>query len=210
MSCIHIDDIVGIFLLALDRDAAGVLDTFGLKSAHLVGMSMGGGIAIDFAISFPEALKTLTVIPGGFSGYEYEDPQLEAEFQKIAEAAKQGDLAVATKLLLEFEPMRPAASKPELYARLHEIISDYAWSHYRQEYSYASMDPPAINRLSDISVPTLVIVGDLDIADHQNQARILRDRIPNAELVEIKGAGHMVNMEAPDEFNRALLEFLTR
>ena len=69
-------------------------------------------------------------------------------------------------------------------------------------------DPPAIERLPAIKVPTLIIVGNRDVADIHEICGLLRARIPAAKDVVIQGSGHIVNMEKPQEFNAAVLSFL--
>ena len=69
-------------------------------------------------------------------------------------------------------------------------------------------DPPAIWRLSKIEVPTLVVVGERDDPDNQAVADLLEERIERATKVTVRGAGHMVNLERPEEFDRIVLGFL--
>ena len=72
------------------------------------------------------------------------------------------------------------------------------------------LQPPAMNRLEEVSVPALVMVGDYDIPDKLALAQKLAGAIPGAQQVVIAGVAHMVNMEKPEEFNRVVLEFLDR
>ncbi len=73
-----------------------------------------------------------------------------------------------------------------------------------------TMDPPAIDRLDELDVPTLVIVGELDMPDIHEIADLVLAANPNAERIEIDGVAHMVNLEKPEEFNRVVLGFLDR
>ena len=70
------------------------------------------------------------------------------------------------------------------------------------------LSPPAIERLADISAPTLLIVGDKDVSDIHRIATMIRDEVPGAKLERVKGSGHMVNLEWPETFNWLVLEFL--
>ena len=72
------------------------------------------------------------------------------------------------------------------------------------------LDPPAISRLSEIHVPTLIIVGDQDVREILTIADILAKGIPGAQKVVIPGTAHHLNMEKPAEFNRIVLDFLGR
>ena len=71
-----------------------------------------------------------------------------------------------------------------------------------------AIDPPAIDRLEEIAVPTLVLPADHDPPWTERICRILADRIPDARLVQIPDVDHVVNMRKPAEFNRVVLEFL--
>src|SRR5262249_11400810 len=71
------------------------------------------------------------------------------------------------------------------------------------------VSPPATQRLAEIQAPTLLIVGDRHVPDVQNEARLVGAGIAGVKKVEIAGAGHLVNLEKPEEFNRAVLDFLS-
>jgi pimeloyl-ACP methyl ester carboxylesterase len=87
------------------------------------------------------------------------------------------------------------------------IDQNYA-RHSHEELVASPLKPPAAGRLSEIRVPTLVMVGDKDTADTQQPAHALAEGIPGARLIVFPNVAHMVPMEAPDEFNRAVLDFL--
>jgi pimeloyl-ACP methyl ester carboxylesterase len=70
--------------------------------------------------------------------------------------------------------------------------------------------PPAAQRISEIKAPTLLIMGDRDVPATADIVQLLTKGVPHAEKIVIRGAGHLVNMEKPDEFNRAVLDFLKR
>lgn len=191
------------------EDFRRIFDALELERPHLVGASMGGRFAVDYAVAYPDALRSLTVVPGGLSGDEYEDPDLLIGFTAIVAAAERGDLDEARRLVLDFPPMRPASAIPAIRARLETIIGDYSWQSFREPDPWLDTDRPAVAHLAEITAPTLVIVGELDIPNHQRQARLLASGIPDVRLVEIPGAGHVTNMEKPTEFNRVLREFLS-
>jgi pimeloyl-ACP methyl ester carboxylesterase len=69
-------------------------------------------------------------------------------------------------------------------------------------------EPPAVNRLAEIRVPTLVVAGDLDRPEVGTRAELLAGSIPVAQMVVMNGTAHVPSMEMPEEFNRVVLEFL--
>jgi pimeloyl-ACP methyl ester carboxylesterase len=70
------------------------------------------------------------------------------------------------------------------------------------------LNPPAIERLPDVTIPTLIIVGNRDVADIHQICGLLRARLPGAKESAIQNSGHIVNLEQPEEFNHAVLGFL--
>jgi pimeloyl-ACP methyl ester carboxylesterase len=107
--------------------------------------------------------------------------------------------------------MRAAMQQPGLAKRLRGLATDNAtfWMGlFRHGDLEHSPDPPALGRLSQIRARTLLLVGDRDNLVIRSIVDTLAARIPGARLLTIHGAGHMVNMERPLEFNRAVLSFL--
>lgn len=190
------------------EDFRRVFAALGLDRPHVVGSSMGGRFAVDFAVAYPDALRSLVVHPGGLSGDDYQDPAALEGPAAVAQAVARGDFGAAMRLVLELAPMRRAAADPEIRDRLETIIRDHAWRSFEEPDPWLDTETPATEHLGEISVPTLVITGEHDIADHHRQARLLADGIQDARLVVIPGASHMVNLEQPDLFNDAVLEFL--
>ena len=103
-----------------------------------------------------------------------------------------------------------AMEKPGVATRIREMLFDYSACHLLEGiwWQTRAEDPPAIERLGEITVPTLVVIGERDAADFHRIADILHQGIPDARKVVIPGAGHVVNMEYPDEFNQTVLGFL--
>jgi 3-oxoadipate enol-lactonase len=191
-------------------DVLGLLRLLDVREAHLVGLSMGASIASEFALVHPEVMKTLTVVPGGIPGHEL-SPWFDEGFGEFVSAARVGDFQRATDLIMAFPPMRPASGMPAVDSALRTMIGEYTWENVLDDYGeWSAIEPSVYERLEDISCPTLVVSGDLDIEEFREEAEILAKRIPRAELARIAGAGHMVNMERPAEFNAAVLAFLAR
>ncbi len=71
------------------------------------------------------------------------------------------------------------------------------------------LEPPAIERLAEIRVPTLLMIGEYDLEEKHALVDLLATEIPRAQRVAVANAAHMVNMEQPDQFNRLVLDFLT-
>ena len=189
------------------EDLAAVMDSLGLPRATLVGLSAGAQVATDFALAFPDRVDGLVLTGPGLSGFVPAEPLTWAAppFQ----AAAAGDPERAARLWLE-TPIMATHSGPRVAAKVAEIVSSNA-----RLFSYRSnpdqgLEPPAIDRLSEISCPVLVLVGDRDMPHIRAIANLLATGIDGAQHMTVAGAGHLVNLDAPEPFNRVLLAFLQR
>lgn len=187
-------------------DLLGLLRRLRVERASLVGLSLGGGIAIDFALEHPEMVERLVLAGPGLSGFTFSEPR--GPWMDSVVAAWQARDSVRVALLwLESDYMRPAMRDSALATRLRTLVTRNA-SVWMQPDSQRVPDPPAIGRLSGIHAPTLVILGALDTPDIRRISDTLIAKIPGARRLVIEDAGHMVNMEKPAEFSRAVLRFL--
>jgi pimeloyl-ACP methyl ester carboxylesterase len=178
-----------------------------VPKAHLVGLSLGGRIAIDFALEYPDRVASLTAVGPGLSGFAW---SLDGRDRQIAilRALQDYDAARAVELWLKDPIMAPAMENPMVAERVRKLARENARCWLINPLLGRGIDPPSVGRLGAIKVPTLVIVGDRDVPDIQAIVKTLEEKIPHARKVIVRGAGHMVNMEKPEEFNAAVLEFL--
>lgn len=188
------------------EDLKALLNQLGIDYAYVIGSSMGGRIALDFTLEYPEVTKALILVDsslGGFQDWSKTgfDPDKEAK-EKGVEAAK--DLLIKTDPII----LRLAREKPDVAVRTGQMLSDYSGWHFVNTDPCRSLDPPAIERLQEIRVPTLIIVGEHDSSDFRRIADILNRKIQGSKRMTLAGVGHVPNMEAPREFNEAILSFL--
>ena len=188
-------------------DLAGLLAHLGIESAHVVGLSNGGRIALRFALGYPQAVRTLTLADSVLDGYSWSQ-DWQSRWTSIATQAKSGDLRGAKRLWIEHPVFAPARAQPELALQLSNMVSDYSGWHWINSDPGLAPEPPAIACLGTVRNRTLVMVGEHDLPDFQRIADTLASGIPEATKMVIAGAGHMANMEAPAAFNAALRSFL--
>jgi 3-oxoadipate enol-lactonase len=187
-------------------DLAALLDSLGTAQACVIGQSMGGGVAIDFVLAYPQAVCSLVLVDSGLEGYEFAEWE-ESWGAVFGIAATQGTQA-SLAFMIGFPAFQTLRANPALESRLMQIWSDYSGWHFANRDPVQNVDPPAIHRLEQIRVPTLVIVGEHDFADHHAIAGILQQRIPDAQKIVLPGVGHVSMMEAPGQFNEAVSTFL--
>lgn len=186
---------------------ADVMTAAGVDRAHIVGLSNGGQIAIDLALSRPELVRSLVLADAAIAGFRFSTEML-SRIQRYQALAAGDGVEAANEAWLTDPLFAPAQRDATLGRRLREIVMPYTGEYWTNASWRRGLSPAAITRLQEIRAPTLVLVGELDLADFQAQADTLGKAIPGARRVVLRGVGHMSNMEAPQEFNMLLLSFL--
>jgi 3-oxoadipate enol-lactonase len=188
-------------------DLLGLLDFLDARPAHVIGLSMGGRIALRFALEQPDAVRSLTLIDAALDGFSWSEAWI-GKMKTIQTTARNGDIEAAKQLWLTHELFAPAQRNPQLAAALRAMVEGYSAWHWHNPDPERKASAPAIRELARVSHRTLVLVGELDLADFQATAQQLAAGIPAAALHSIAGAGHMANMEAPAAVNDLLLAHL--
>ena len=188
------------------EDLRALMDYLKVDRASLVGLSLGGRIAIDFALVYPDRVDKLVLMGPGLTGYAF-NPNDET-MKPILAKAREGDAVGAMDLWLQHPMMAPAMARPKVAARIREIAKDNLQVWQRLPVGEQVPAPPAIKRLGDIKAPTLIIVGERDVPDIQAIVKLLQRDVKGARTEVIPGAAHMPNMEDPERVNRLLLGFL--
>ncbi len=192
------------------RDMAAVMDAAGVDRAAMVGCSMGGEIAIDFALTLPARTWALVLVSpglGGFEGTPEDEAWWEARLRPIEAAVEAGDLDKAQDLRLAI--WAPIGTEDPAGRRIHDIAFQNIHEITMDESGAEELQPAAIERLGEISVPTLVLPADNDPPSMRSICGLLASRIPGARLVEIPDVDHVINVRKPAEFNRVVLAFLS-
>jgi 3-oxoadipate enol-lactonase len=187
------------------QDLLELLVFLDVERATLVGESMGGTIAIDFAIANPEMVSALVLVGSGLSGHEWTDPGMEMLNEEVAAALREGRPEGAVEVSLA--AWTPLQTEPEVDERIRRIAHENAGA-FLIPNELVRPEPPAGDRLPEILSPTLVIVGEKDIQEIHELSEVIAGRIPGAQKRVIAGADHIVNMRAAEKFNRTVLDFL--
>lgn len=195
------------------QDIADLLAHLGIHKTYVIGVSRGGQIATDFTLEHPDTVGALVLVAaglGGFDGGEFTGAEqaLANEMESLWEAKDWDWLSEMETDYWLNGPGQPSDRVPaEMRRKVRDMIH-YNYSNQPNEGKPRVLEPSAAGRLSEISVPTLIIVGTLDeslmmvIADAQAAG------IKGARKVVMPGTAHLPNMEQPQEFNRIVLEFL--
>lgn len=177
-------------------DLHALLDHLGVQSTHIVGLSMGGRVAVNFTLEYPARVLSLSLLDSALD--DYNDPtdwNVHARTEGL-DRAKQNWLN---------HPLFDGTRRhPEVVAALKPIVADYTGWHWLNRDPQIPRSTHAKRRLSEIRAKTVVVVGEQDLAYFRDIAHFLAANISGARLEVIPNAGHMVNMEAPDRVNRLL------
>ena len=201
------------------QDIRDLLDHLGVRQTHLLGLSRGGVIALDFTIESPERVTALILAASGLSGFE-PTPEMEATpaFQELIaqdaeteKATEAGDWERVVELELRMWVDGPGQPPDRVDPAVREWMRDVGRRNYAVHVTSGQpqpLQPPANERLDEVHVPTLIISAGFDTVYEQAAADRLAAGIPGARRVHFDDVAHMINMERPDDFNRAVLDFL--
>lgn len=198
---------------SMERDLYSLLRFLGIEKAYMLGLSMGGSLAIDFTLQYPEMVDALITVGAGLSGFEEDDAEeLKAQEAAMEEAFKSGDIARSVEISLQIWTDGPNRTPQQVDPQVRERVRAMTTHNFErdddEDVRPQHVEPPAAGRLSEIDVPTLIIVGDQDVEIILTIADTLEKGITGAKKVVITGTAHHLNMEKPEEFNRAVIEFL--
>ena len=198
-------------LFAEYEDPAALLHSLGVEKAHVVGVSFGGKIAIDFTLAHPDMVTALVLVAPLVVGYA-ESAEVQRFNEEEARLLEQGDLDAATELNVRTWVDGPRRTPEQVNPAVRERVREMQYHAFTVPVPEGAdeipLEPPAIERLSDIRVPTLLIIGEYDLEEKHALVNLLATEIPGARRVAVANAAHMVNMEQPEEFNRLVLDFL--
>jgi 3-oxoadipate enol-lactonase len=197
------------------RDLVALLDHLGLRRPLIVGPSVGGKIALDLTLAYPERVGALLLIAPGYSGMDYDQvPGGKATFERdetlskaAADAWAAGKLEEATEHLRQLWASSLTGTALDLFRTMvrdnaQEIFEDRSGRYETRE------GEPAATRLKEIRVPTRILVGDRDNPAMPHCANFLARGIAGAKVQLVPGADHLLNLSRPDVFDTALRGFV--
>ena len=189
----------------LADDAKALVDMLGIRDFHLMGVSMGGMIAEEYALAYGSDLKSLTLA----CTYGKADAFCQTMF------ALWGDLAKGLGVPFVMRDVSLWAFTGPFFANRPEDAAEFAAAMAALPMSFEAymaqlaviQDHDATARLAKLSVPTLVLAGEEDILIPVRLSRLLQEAIPGAKWKTVPG-GHACLWETPDPFNAAFLDFV--
>ncbi|MEX1079974.1 MAG: alpha/beta fold hydrolase [Homoserinimonas sp.] len=196
-------------------DALAILDHLGVDRATVIGCSRGGRIAIDLAVEHPVRVRGLVTIGSGPSGFPDTEltPEEDAISDRMDAAFEAKDWEELGNLEVKLWAIGPARREEDLdadfVAKAYELNS-LNLRHAEEAASHIPLEPPAFDRVVDIDVPALILVGDHDVSECLAQYEYLSTTLPKADSARFPRSAHLPNVEQPDEFERILRQWLAQ
>jgi pimeloyl-ACP methyl ester carboxylesterase len=193
------------------EDLAGLLDFLQVDRAIILGISFGGKVALDFVLAYPQRVLALVLGAPSVGGTQPSERIIQF-WEEEETAVEQGDLDSAVELNLRLWVDGPFRQPDEVNADVRQKVGQMQREIFQmdipEDVAELRLEPAANGRLAEITAPTFVLVGDLDLPEKVEQAARLAEQIPSAQHAIIPGVAHMLNMEKPALFNQLVLDFL--
>ncbi len=196
------------------RDLVGLLERLELGPAALVGVSLGGRVALEVAVARPDLVSALVLVGSGLPGHDWTE-ETQAGWAEEEAALERGDLDAAVEVNLRMWVDGPGRSPTDVDASVRDRVAEMQRRAFvlqlpiGDEAEEELLVPDLPQRLGEIGVPTLVAVGEEDRPDMHAIADRLAASIPHARHATIPATAHAPSLERPAEFDRLVLEFLS-
>ena len=191
----------------LAADCAGLIDSMGIQRPIVVcGLSMGGYVALEFYRRYPERVAGL-ILAATRAGADSEAGK-KGRDEMITAVSQNGSEAIANVMLPKFFTPQTLAEDEELISYVNEIMLNNSPEGMIGALTAMKERADSTDLLAEIAVPTLIIHGEEDQLIPLSEAEAMLNVIEDAELAILADAGHLPNLEQPEAFNEAVIEFL--
>jgi pimeloyl-ACP methyl ester carboxylesterase len=194
------------------RDTIALMDEHGFEHAALVGVSLGGRVALEVALEAPERVRALVLVGSGLPGHDWSE-EMKASWAQEEAALRDGDLDEAVHVVLRTWVAGPGRELEDVDPDVRARVAEMQRRAFELQASLEEDDEELLvedveQRIGEITAPTLVIVGAGDAPDIHAIAQRLAREIPGARFEQIADTAHVPSMERPEDFDRLVLGFL--
>jgi pimeloyl-ACP methyl ester carboxylesterase len=189
-------------------DLLALLDYLQIADAHIVGWSMGSGIAFDFATTNPARIKTVTSVGPWVNGHLTPlATDLYERMGAVGAAAAEGGAEAGTAAFMEliFDNTIRQESAGKFF---EQIALEYSWWAFVNDSPQESLEPTAASGLDRLRVPTFVITAEHDLEACREMGELIVASVPGSRQAVMPETGHLMHIEKPREFNALLADFL--
>jgi 2-succinyl-6-hydroxy-2,4-cyclohexadiene-1-carboxylate synthase len=188
------------------EDLLALLNALEIERADLIGLSMGGGIALNFALSHPERIRRLILISPNIVGWDWTQDWHD-RWHLMKTAARAGDIGEARRLWANYRLFDSVRHTPA-EAVLMDEIGRYSGNEWVKDWQKDAL--PDIDRLPFLKAPTLLLTGGRDLEDFRLTADVIEGAAPDVIRIDYPEHGHMLTLAAPEACAAAILDFLQR
>lgn len=194
-------------------DIRGVLDHLGIPKAHVCGLSMGGYAALHFGLRYPDRALSLVVAGAGYGSVAADREKFRTDSEEIARRFERDGMAAVAQLYTKGPTRVQFLDKdPVGWKEFYEQFAAQSAKGHALTMRGVQMKRPSIYELEAgleaLTVPTLIMTGDED-EPCLEPGLFMKRKIRSSGLVVLPKSGHTINLEEPEGFNRAVLDFLT-
>jgi 3-oxoadipate enol-lactonase len=187
----------------LIADAVALMDALGVRKANFAGLSMGGATALGLAQQHPDRVSSIVVCDSGCMSTPQSSQQWE---ERIVVAQKEGMEALVESTMARWFPPETLKADPPHLAKVRGMIRATPVNGFIG-CAAALADHNYNAKVATVKCPTLFMVGEKD-GPAPAAMKDMQTRLPGSKYVELRGAGHISNMDRPAEFTKAIAEFL--
>ena len=188
------------------EDLRRVFEQLEISEAHLIGCSAGGRLAIDFTLAYPEKVKSMVLVGGVVSGLGFTDHFYTRGGLAKSENFKKPEEKI--KYWVFDDPYEIAPENTAVKEKVAALLKTSPQILTAKRGGFLQRPPAAVDKLSEIDVPALIVVGEKDIPDVHAHAGVIDAGIKDSRRIIVKGAAHLAHMEQPEFFNREVERFL--
>lgn len=186
-------------------DLLAAMDELGASKVALLGLSMGGGMALNFALSHPERVSRLILVSPAMVGWAWSD-EWKGEWRAVSKAARGGDMDAARELWFGHPMFAEVRKDARLAAELRAGIA--AWHGAQFLRSDERPELPDVDRLPGLAMTALLLTGGRDVADMRLIADVIAGSAPDVRRVDYPDAGHMLHMERTADLAARIAAFI--
>jgi pimeloyl-ACP methyl ester carboxylesterase len=195
------------WMALMASDIRGLMSRMGIERAVLVGLSMGGYVAMSFYHNFPDAVRGLVLADTRAAADSSEGR--ERRFKSAEKAEREGTESIVDEMVQLLLSQTAIEKRPDIVERVRAIaLQNRAEGLAGAQRGMAARVDSTV-MLSSADCPALVIVGSDDRLSTPEETAGWQRRMPNSRLVKVEGAGHLSNIEQPESFNRAVGDFVS-
>src|SRR5262245_3586567 len=195
------------WMALMASDVRGLMARLGIERAILAGLSMGGYVAMSFYHNFPDSVSGLVLADTRAAADTPEGR--ERRFASAEKADRDGVESIVDEMVRLLLSQAAIDTRPDVVNRVRQIALQKGPEGLAAAQRGMADRPDSTQMLANVDCPTLVLVGSEDRLSTPEETRGWQERIPNSRLGMISGAGHLSNIEQPEAFNTAIVDFIT-